>query len=137
MASASQAVFKNPKEGQKLASATSRFALALYLDRAAAGTGNIFLSPISIHMALAMTYLGARGNTKDQMKKGMFIEDIKEEELHQVFSDVREALKGKEGQYQLAVANRLFGQKTYNFLKEYLAASSKYYGAELAPVDFV
>ena len=39
--------------------------------------------------------------------------------------------------HTLKLANRLYGEKTYNFLPEYLASTQKMYGADLAPVDFL
>ncbi len=43
------------------------FGLALYGHLAGGSKGNLFLSPTSIHTALAMTYAGARGDTAEQM----------------------------------------------------------------------
>jgi len=129
-------VFHNAAEGEKLMSATVEFALAMYNNIATTNPGNIFFSPFSISMALAMTYMGARNETAAQMKTGMFLTKVNENEIHKLFSDLRLALKS-EGGYKLHVANRLFGQKTYKFLSEYLNATKDLYGAELRPVDFV
>jgi len=137
-ASQPQPVFHNAEEGTKLVQATTKFALKLYTDLASSGSvENIFVSPISISMALAMTFLGAKGNTMAEMKKALDLDEIKESELHQTFSDLRESLRGVDGKYKLHIANRLFGQNTYKFLAEYLEATKKLYGAELAAVDFV
>ncbi|CAH1276941.1 SERPINB9 [Branchiostoma lanceolatum] len=38
--------------------------------------------------------------------------------------------------YTLQTANRLYGEKTYSFLQDFLDATKKNYGAELASVDF-
>jgi len=138
MASRAVDVFQNAEEGAKLVTATSKFALSLYKEQAAAaGTGNVFMSPISISIAMAMTYLGAQGETMSQMKVGMFFGDVKDTELHQAFSDVRKALNSSDDGYKLLLANRLFGEKSYSFEANYLSESEKLYGAQLAPVDFL
>lgn len=135
--SASQSIFQSPENGAKLVAASTKFALVLYNDIAASTSGNIFFSPFSISIALAMTYMGAKGNTASQMKSGMCLDDINDSDLHQAFNDLRKSLKGEDGKYQLHVANRLFGQKTYKFLQQFLDATKTMYGAELAAVDFV
>eukprot|EP00058_Branchiostoma_floridae_P002689 XP_002588177.1 hypothetical protein BRAFLDRAFT_118881 [Branchiostoma floridae] len=38
--------------------------------------------------------------------------------------------------YTLQTANRLYGEQTYSFLQDFLDATNKNYGAELAAVDF-
>ena len=55
----------------KLEIAQAQFALDL-LRTASKGDENCFLSPVSISVALAMTYAGAAGNTKLQMNQAMF-----------------------------------------------------------------
>ena len=137
MASGVGSVFQNPEEGPKLVTATSNFALSLFKEQAAVNNGNIFMSPISISIAMAMTYLGAEGETKAQMNAGMFFRDVKEADLHQAFSDVRKALSSPDGAYKLLTANKMFGEKTYSFEPDYLASSEKFYDAALEAVDYM
>jgi serine protease inhibitor len=130
-------VFTNAAEGAKLSAANIKFALALYRYQASATAGNIFMSPLSISVALAMTYLGARNNTKSQMSDVLHFGEVEEAELHQAFSDIRLVLNRADQPYKLHMANRLFGEKTFKFLEEYLSASDKHYGAKLEPIDFM
>jgi len=62
--------------------------------------------------------------------------DVEEDSLHQAFSDIQSAINKPQQAYKLYMANRLFGDKLYTFLDEFLAAGCKHYDAELAPVDF-
>jgi serpin B len=134
---AQESVFKNAVEGAKLSAANAKFAFALYRYLAGATVDNVFMSPLSISVALAMTYLGARNNTKNQMKEILHFGEVEEAELHQAFSDIRLALNRPDQPYKLHLANRLFGEKTFTFLDEFLNAGDKHYGAKLEPVDFV
>ena len=53
-----------------ISSSNTGFALDLYRTLSRANpTGNIFISPLSISSALAMVYLGAKGDTAAQMAK--------------------------------------------------------------------
>jgi serine protease inhibitor len=96
-----------------LAAANSKFALTLYRHLANSTTGNMLMSPLSISVAMAMTHLGARNNTKKQMNDVMHFGEINEPKLHQAFSDIRQALNGTDQTYKLLLANKLFGEKNF------------------------
>ena len=131
-----ETMFQNAVQGQHLSEANTKFAVDLYGQQASATDQNIFMSPLSISIALAMTYLGARGETKSQMKDVLHFATVEEDHIHQAFADIQSALNRPEQAYKLYMANRLFGEKSYKFLDDFLAAGLKYYAAELAPVDF-
>ena len=99
--------------------------------------GNLFLSPFSISTALAMTSAGARGGTEAGMAKVLHF-TLPGEELHTAFAGLIRGLdEDKKGRgYELVVANALWGQKGYGFLKEYLDLTKSCYGAGLHEVDF-
>lgn len=71
----------------KLSSSNAQFTVDLYRQTVHNnGTaGNIFISPISISVALvAMTYIGARNKTHCEMKDVMHFNDFNEPLLHEV-----------------------------------------------------
>ncbi|XP_078395607.1 leukocyte elastase inhibitor-like isoform X1 [Cetorhinus maximus] len=96
--------------------------------------GNIFLSPLSISAALAMVYLGAKGNTAAQMAKVLAFDKV--QDLHSEFQKLQAVINKPNSNYLLKLANRLYGEKNFNFLSDFLGATVKYYQAELAAVDF-
>ncbi|XP_067851831.1 uncharacterized protein [Heptranchias perlo] len=98
-------------------------------------TGNIFVSPLSISAALAMVYLGAKGSTAAQMAKVLAFTEG--QDVHSEFQILQAAINKPDTSYLLKLANRLYGEKTYNFLSDFLGSTLKYYQAELATVDFV
>jgi len=114
----------------------NHFATDLYARLKDKTSGNLFFSPYSISAALAMTYAGAAGETQKQMADVLHF-TVPESELHQAMARLRENLLAdmKKG-YQLRVANRLWGQRGYEFLSEFLQTTRKDYGAELAVLDF-
>jgi serpin B len=113
------------------------FALDLYA-RLAAREGNLFLSPHSISTALAMTSLGARGDTAAEMARVLHF-SLDPEPLHPPLAALsRGPGSGTEkGGCELRVANRLWGQRGYEFLPDFLKATRMHYGAEIQEVDFV
>ena len=100
--------------------------------------GNLFFSPYSISNALAMTYAGARGQTALDMAKTLQF-PFDQTRLNPAFNDLIQELnrRGQKRGYQLSIANRLWGQKDYGFLPEFLRISKESYGAGLEEVDFI
>jgi len=115
----------------------TEFALDLYAN-VRDEPGNLFFSPYSISTALAMTYAGARGETESQMADILHF-SLGQEKLHSAFEALlsadRQATSGTPGS-QLHVANALWGQKNFGFLKPFLDLTQRYYGAGLREVDF-
>ncbi|QDV39263.1 Serpin (serine protease inhibitor) (plasmid) [Tautonia plasticadhaerens] len=60
---------------------------------------------------------------------------LPQSELHGAFSDLVAAMD-PEGNDRLEVANRLWGQRGYDFQDDFLALIRDRYGAELGQVDF-
>ncbi|XP_037699513.1 leukocyte elastase inhibitor [Choloepus didactylus] len=120
---------------EQLSTAINQFAIDLFLALSADNpSGNIFFSPFSISSALAMTFLGARGNTAAQLSKTLHFDTV--EDIHSRFQSLNADINKRGASYILKLANRLYGEKTYNFLPEFLASTQKMYGADLASVDF-
>lgn len=121
---------------EQLSAANTRFALDLFRALNESNpAGNIFISPFSISSALAMILLGTRGNTEAQMSKALHFDTVKD--IHSRFQSLNADINKCGASYILKLANRLFGEKTYHFLPEFLASTQKTYGAELASVDFL
>jgi len=90
-------------------------------------------SPASIHIALGMTYAGAKGTTADEMAKTLHFGA----NVHDDFKDLAMSLAKLEAKDQsFHMANRLFGQSKYDWAKSFLELTDNKYGAGLEPVDF-
>ncbi|MGD2147253.1 MAG: serpin family protein [Anaerolineae bacterium] len=127
-----------------LVSGNSAFAFDLYRFLAEQqGDGNLFYSPYSISLALAMTYAGARGETEEQMADALQF-DLPQSDLHPAFNALDQELarrgegaEGKdEGGFRLNIANAIWGQMDYAFLDAFLDTLAENYGAGLRVLDF-
>jgi len=104
---------------------------------------NLFFSPYSISLALAMTYAGARGETAQQMADTLHF-TLSQDRLHPAFNSLDielsqrgEGAKGKDGEgFRLNIVNAIWGQEGYKFLPEFLDVLAENYGAGLRPLDF-
>ena len=121
----------------------SRFAFDLY-HQLRQGDDNLFYSPYSISLALAMTYAGARGETAKQMADTLHYQ-LDQSSLHLAFNSLvielgkrGEGAKGKDGEgFRLNIVNAIWGQKDYKFLSTYLDLLAENYGAGLRVLDFI
>ena len=125
-----------PAKDSTVVQGNSEFACELY-GKLAAAEGNLFFSPYSISNALAMTYGGARGNTAKEMAATMHFGGAPDE-FHSSFGELVRRIQSedKKRKYQLRIANRLWGQKDFGFVPEFITGSAKNYGAGLEEVDF-
>jgi len=134
-----------PREGTQteIVEGNSVFAFDLY-QALREEEGNLFFSPYSISLALAMTYSGARGKTADQMADTLsFL--LEQGELHRAFKRLDtelaargEGAGGKEDEgFRLSMVNAIWGQKGYNFLDAFLNVLAENYGAGLRLLDFI
>lgn len=117
--------------------ANNSFALDLYgvLRQA---PGNLFFSPISLALALGMTYAGARGETQRQMARTLHFAGLQEDDLHAALGKLASELVQAESQtISLRMANRLYPQAGYSFLPAFIDCMQKNYGTSISAVDYV
>jgi len=127
----------------RLTSGNSAFAFDLYQELRQK-PGNLFYSPHSISLALAMTYAGARSTTATQMANTLHF-TLLPDSLHPAFNSLDlelarrgEGAKGKDGKgFRLNIVNAIWGQNGYKFLPAFLDVLAENYGAGLRLLDFV
>ncbi|XP_051971008.1 leukocyte elastase inhibitor-like [Xyrauchen texanus] len=122
---------------ESLSTANSQFCLSLF-QKISSGkpAGNVFYSPVSISAALSMLSLGASGNTATQMKQTLHFADA-EGEIHVGFKKFMSELNKAEAPYALSLANRLYGDQSYQFVEKFLSDTKSLYEAGLETVDFI
>jgi serpin B len=113
----------------------NEFALAMY-RQLRQRPGNLFASPFSVRIALAMTLAGARGETAAQMREALCISSS-DETLHVAISRIIQQLNAAGGgKYEMAVANSLWGQHDQPLLAGFLDLIARHYGGGMNLVDF-
>ncbi|XP_051655441.1 serpin B6-like isoform X4 [Manacus candei] len=119
-----------------LCAANTTFALDLLRKLCEKKSGqNLFFSPFSISSALSMILLGSKGNTEAQITKVLSLN--KAEDAHNGYQSLLSEINDPNTKYILRTANRLYGEKTFEFLSSFLESSQKSYHAGLEPTDFM
>jgi serpin B len=106
--------------------------------------GNLFYSPYSISLALAMTYAGARNETAQQMADTLHFL-LEQDKLHPAFNWLAaelasrgEGAAGKDEKgFRLNIVDAIWGQEGYEFLSDFLDVLADNYGAGLRTLDFI
>jgi len=133
-----------PADVKAVVDDNTAFALDLYKQlRQAVPDDNLFYSPYSISIALAMTYGGARTDTEKAMATALHF-TLPQDRLHQALNMLSLELskrghgaKGKDDQpFRLHIVNAIWGQKDYKFLPGYLDLLAQNYGAGLRILNF-
>ncbi|HJL16938.1 MAG TPA: serpin family protein [Sandaracinaceae bacterium LLY-WYZ-13_1] len=123
------------EETARFAEASNAFATDLW-GRIRGTDGNLVVSPASIEIALAMTHAGARGETAAEMAEVMHFGDDPDA-FHRAAGHALSRWNDPDREtYRLAVANRLFGERSYEWREPFLRLTGEVYGAPLEPMDF-
>jgi serine protease inhibitor len=141
----------NAAEFDLAANATNQLGLELQRKLATADE-NLCISPYSIQSALAMTFAGARGETRAEMARVLHF-PAGGDAIHSSFTSLQHSLDemvqknaqiaerskkrgGPSEPITLAVANRLFAQTGYDFRDSFRKLVKKFYGAPFETMDF-
>ena len=121
-------------DGEVLRKAVNAFNWAYFdtLDR----SGNLFYSPLSLSEALSMVLYGAKGNTAEEMKETLGVEDIET-----FLSDLKALAGGDYGsENTLIIANSLWADESFTensgIKEDFLSGLEEKLDAEVRVTDF-
>ncbi len=122
-------------EQRALVAGNTQFAFDLYRILHQQG-GNLFFSPYSVSLAVAMVYTGAYGATEEQMASVLHSK-FAPYDLPPVFGALKSELtkRGAMG-FQLFLANSLWWQEGYELRQVFLDTLRKRLGATVEALDF-
>jgi serpin B len=125
------------KEGQEkpVVEGLNAFTFDMYRELSADG-GNVFFSPYSVEVALAMAYEGANGSTREGMERVLHLPGD-DEARWTGFRYLILSLNPSNGPYVLSTANALWVQKGYPVNERYLWIIREFYLGDVRNVDFV
>ena len=122
---------------RSLISSNTDFAFNIFGRLIAEDNGkNVFISPLSILLALAMTYNGAVGDTNLAMADAMEFSGMDMEELNQGFSDLMVSILNGDGEVQINIANSIWPRLGFNPKEDFVDINKKYYSSEVNELDF-
>jgi serpin B len=123
---------------QGLIAADNAFGLKLFREIHAQeerGT-NLFVSPLSVAMALAMTYNGADGATQEAMQETLELQGLTMDEVNQSYRGLIDLLDGLDPSVAFALANSIWPREGFTVEPDFIAVNQEYYDAEVTVLDF-
>ena len=117
--------------------ANTQFGFDLFNDiRKIEQDKNIFISPLSISIALAMTLNGASGETEHAMTNTLHLQGLDSESINAGYAGLRHALQVADPKVTLAIANALWARQNVPFKQDFLQRNTQFFGAEVSTLDF-
>ncbi|KAM4853790.1 corticosteroid-binding globulin [Thomomys bottae] len=135
----STATVRSNSPHRSLAPTNIDFAFNLYRHLVASAPGNnIFISPVSISMALAMLSLGLSGHTQTQLLQGLGfnLNKTSKAEIHQGFQHLHHLFGESDTGLDMIMGNTLLLDQSLELLQSFLADIKHYYEAEALATDF-
>jgi len=123
---------KNHEECQSVAKSNDEFSKDLY-DLLRKEEGNLIMSPFSVSGVIAMVSAGARGNTEEEIRSGLFFPPS--ESLQLGYKDAVPALRSTQN-FTLEAANTVFVMKDFSLLPEFKELVQNSFHASIQSVDF-
>ncbi|RCR67964.1 serpin family protein [Larkinella punicea] len=97
---------------------------------------NIFVSPLSLHMALGMLLNGAAGQTADEMKKAMHLEGVSLADANQTYEFLLKGLPTADPKVTTKLANSIWYRNGFSVEPSYLDVTKKTFNAQISGEDF-
>ncbi len=110
------------------------FSFKVFQEVSKSDTNNVFISPVSISTALAMTYQGAKGRTAKEMRNTLRFTRNKKE-THKQFTQVLKDFQAEQADI-FKIVNAVFTQEKYDIRQTFIDAL-KDYSALIKQADFI
>ncbi|MFI5160791.1 MAG: serpin family protein [Sphingobacteriales bacterium] len=120
------------------ASADNTFSFNLFRSVAAQNTSrsNLFMSPLSVSIALGMTTNGANGATLDSMRKTLHFNGFTQAQVNSYYNALITQLPVLDSYTTLKLANSIWYRQSFSVLPQFLQTENSSYLAKVQALDF-
>ncbi|MEH1826992.1 MAG: serpin family protein [Nostoc sp.] len=123
----------------KIVESSNKFGFKLFSEvlKNDRGGNNIFISPSSVAIALAMTYNGASGSTQQAMAKTLELQGMNLPEINSSYAAaLKQLLDNPDAKVQLKIANSLWANQDVSFAPDFLKRTQDFYQAKVSNLNF-
>jgi serine protease inhibitor len=97
---------------------------------------NVFISPLSIELALSMTLNGAIEETNDAMREAMQFSEMEMSDINISFKNLMNELLSVDKKVIAEIANSIWYRDNFTVEQEFVDVNKDYYSAEVKALDF-
>jgi len=120
-----------------LVEAENRFAFKLFGEiNRLEGDTNIFISPLSVAMALGMTLNGADGATEQGMIETLELQGLSREDVNEAYRTLIDLLGDLDPNVEFLLANSIWHAQGRTPAQSFLEVNQQYFDAEIASLNF-
>ncbi len=122
---------------QKRVSQDNSFAFDLLKNTiASSDQTNVFVSPLSVSIALGMAWNGANGDTKTEMETALKMSGMSVADINDYYKIMQSTLPGIDPTTKLSIANSLWYRTGFVVKPDFLKVNTDYFGAYVKELDF-
>ncbi len=97
---------------------------------------NIFISPLSISMALGMTLNGSNGTTYTAMKSTLEYGELTNDEINQSYQNIIDILTDLDHKVDFQIANSIWCREDFPVEEDFISVNQDYFDAMVSNLDF-
>ncbi|MBN4081477.1 serpin family protein, partial [Caldithrix abyssi] len=122
---------------KSLVSSDNAFGLKIFQALSKADVdSNLFISPLSISMALGMTLNGAADSTYEAMKNTLELAGFSETEINESYQSLLELLTNLDPEVVFNIANSIWYKEGLPVYEDFIKTNQTYFDAEVAALNF-
>ena len=130
---------KTLKTDTKIVESSNKFGFKLFSEvlKKDQDQKNVFISPSSVAIALAMTYNGASGTTQLAIAKTLELQGLNLSEINSSYAAaLKQLLENSDPKVQLKIANSLWAKQNFSFQPDFIQRIQYFYQAKVSNLNF-
>ena len=97
---------------------------------------NVFISPLSVSIALGMVRNGAIGTTKTEMETALKLKGLTDQQINDYYKVMQTTLPSLDPKTKLSIANSIWYRNTFDVKADFLKINTDYFNSKAAALDF-
>ena len=114
------------------------FGLELFAEvmKEAGEDENVMVSPLSVALALGMTYNGSAGTTRDAMEETLRLKGLTDVEINDGYKEIIDQLLDLDPKVIMEIANSIWYREGFEVETEFINTNKEHFYAEIRELDF-